>query len=349
MNQAASQTTVLLEARDLTVCHRLANTAPHQSRSLEAVHQLSLSIQAGEIVAIVGESGSGKSSLAHALVGLVPASGGAVYYRGQAVAGLDGKARSRRRREVQLIFQDAQSALSPRRSIQQSLEEPLALLSVPKGQEMQQRIETALADANLRTEILQHYPHQLSGGQKQRVALARALLSQPALIIADEPMSALDVSEQARLLNLILKLQAEKNIAFLLIAHDLAVVQQLADRVGVMYFGRLLELAPAQIFFESAAHPYSQALLRAAQRSWTQSTTDSPVLPGEPPSALTPPAGCVFHTRCDRVFEPCYKQIPERQNLSQSGLDSESHWVQCHLYTESQQSETLYSTKQEPK
>lgn len=349
MNQAASQATVLLEARDLTVCHRLTSTAPHQSRSLEAVHQLSLSIQTGEILAIVGESGSGKSSLARALVGLLPVSGGEVYYRGQAVTGLDGKARSRRRREVQLIFQDAQSALSPRRSIQQSLEEPLALLAVAKGQEIQQSIEAALADVNLRTDILHHYPHQLSGGQKQRVALARALLSQPVLIIADEPMSALDVSEQARLLNLILKLRAEKNIAFLLIAHDLAAVQQLADRVGVMYLGRLLELAPAQAFFEAAAHPYSQALLRAAQRNWIQSAADSPVLPGEPPSALTPPAGCVFHTRCDRVFEPCYKQIPERQSLNQSGLDSESHWVQCHLYTESQQSETLYSTKQDPK
>lgn len=333
-----SQTASILEARELSVRHPLNNSNSHSQADLEAVHKLSLSVQDGEILAIVGESGSGKSSLAHALVGLLPVAGGEVYYRGMAVSSLKGKDRSCRRREVQLIFQNAHSALSPRRRIRQCLEEPLALLNVPRGKETQQEIEAALANVNLSTDILQRYPHQLSGGQKQRVALARALLSQPALIIADEPMSALDVSEQARLLNLIIKLRAEKNIAFLLIAHNLAAVQQLADRVGVMYLGRLLELAPAQDFFQAAAHPYSQALLQASQRSWSCGTENGPVLQGDTPSALTPPTGCVFHTRCKQALKHCSNEVPEQQILVQASSGGEPHRVLCHLYGEAHKS-----------
>lgn len=333
-----SPTAPILEARELSVRHPLNNSNSHSPRSLEAVHKLSLSVQDGEILAIVGESGSGKSSLAHALAGLLPVTGGEVYYRGMAASSLKHKDRNCRRREVQLIFQDAHSALSPRRRIQQCLEEPLGLLAIPRGKETQQEIEAALTNVNLSADILQRYPHQLSGGQKQRVALARALLSQPALIIADEPMSALDVSEQARLLNLIIKLRAEKNIAFLLIAHDLAAVQQLADRVGVMYLGRLLELAPAHDFFQAAAHPYSQALLQASLRSWSRRTTDGPVLSGDTPSALTPPTGCVFHTRCEQALKHCSDKVPEQQFLVKAGFGGEPHRVHCHLYTEAHKS-----------
>ncbi|MDZ4729385.1 MAG: ABC transporter ATP-binding protein [Xanthomonadales bacterium] len=329
-----SPTAPILEARELSVRHALNNSNSHSPRDLEAVHKLSLSVQDGEILAIVGESGSGKSSLARALVGLLPAAGGSIYYRGKAVSTLDSNARNSWRREVQLIFQDAHSALSPRRRIQQCLEEPLTLQAIPSGHEARLRIEAALADVNLGTDLLQRYPHQLSGGQKQRVALARALLSQPALIIADEPMAALDVSEQARLLNLMIRLRAEKNITFLLIAHDLAVVQQLADRIGVMYLGRLLELAPAQSFFQAAAHPYSQALLAASQRSWSCSTENGPVFPGDTPSALTPTTGCVFHRRCDQALKHCSNKVPEQQFLAQAGSGGEPHQVLCHLYSE---------------
>jgi oligopeptide/dipeptide ABC transporter ATP-binding protein len=331
-----SQTLPILEARELSVRHPKSRSDSRSQGDLEAVHQLNLSVQDGEILAIVGESGSGKSSLAHALVGLLPAAGGGIYYRGQAVSSLDNKARSRRRQEIQLIFQDAHSALSPRRRIQQCLEEPLALQAVPSGSERLQRITAALAEVNLGTDLLQRYPHQLSGGQKQRIALARALLSQPTLIIADEPLSALDVSEQARLMSLFSKLRAEKNIAFLLIAHDLAVVQQVADRVGVMYLGRLLELAPAQRFFRAAAHPYSQTLLQASQRRWDHGSADKPVLIGDPPSALTPPAGCVFHTRCERAMQHCSSQVPELQLLNQAGVAETTHQVHCHLYPQAQ-------------
>jgi oligopeptide/dipeptide ABC transporter ATP-binding protein len=336
--------TPLLEAQSLSVRHqlhhRLQSNGGEQADSVEAVRQVSLSVMAGEILAIVGESGCGKSSLAKALMGLLPATSGAVLYRGAALGNLNTNERHSWRREIQLIFQDPHSALSPRRKIIQSLEEPLQLQARLKPGDYQERILAALADVNLATDILQRYPHQLSGGQKQRLALARALLCHPVLIIADEPFSALDVSEQARLLALIRRLREEKQIAFLLIAHDLAVVQQLADRVAVMYLGQLMELAPAQQFFSHAAHPYSQALLRATQINW-HSNGDShcespgepqPALGGEPPSALTPPPGCVFHTRCNQRLELCSGIRPEEITINQAGNAGMPHRVQCHLY-----------------
>jgi len=321
----------ILEARDLSVQHRAAGSPT--SAALEAVSQVSLSVMAGEIVAIVGESGCGKSSLARAMVGLLPASGGEIQFRGKAVASLDNQARKHWRRDIQLLFQDPHSALSPRRRIVQNLSEALQVQGLKTGPEMQQRILAALADVGLSEDILQRYPHQLSGGQKQRAALARALLCQPSLIIADEPLSALDVSEQARLLNLFRKLRTEKRIAFILIAHDLAVVQQLADRVLVMYLGQFLEQAPAQRFFAAAAHPYSQALLKASQRNWEFSPACEPVLPGEPPSALTPPSGCVFHTRCVKRLEHCSQTQPGQHLIAGTDTRPGTHLVKCHLYT----------------
>ncbi|HKX57394.1 MAG TPA: ABC transporter ATP-binding protein, partial [Xanthomonadales bacterium] len=264
MNPAAP----VLETRDLTVCYRLQRTGRQPPQQLEAVHRLSLALQAGEILTIVGESGCGKTSFARALVGLLPAAAGAVYFRGQEISALDAGQRKAWRQQIQLIFQDPHSALSPRRTIRQTLEEALQQRRSARDSAAQKQIMATLDEVNLSPDVLQRYPHQLSGGQKQRIVLARALLSEPAVIVADEPLSALDVSEQARMLQLLLKLRAEKQIAFLVIAHDLAMVQQLADRVGVMYLGRLVELAPAADFFHSAAHPYSQALLQAARKDW---------------------------------------------------------------------------------
>lgn len=323
----------LLEARDLTVCHRLQRTSGRQPQQLEAVHRLSLALQAGEILTIVGESGCGKTSFARALLGLLPAAAGAVYFRGQDINVLGTSERKKWRQQIQLIFQDPHSALSPRRTIRQTLEEALQQQRSVSDSAAQQQLMATLDEVNLSPDVLLRYPHQLSGGQKQRIALARALLSEPSVIIADEPLSALDVSEQARMLQLMLKLRAEKQIAFLVIAHDLAMVQQLADRVGVMYLGRLVELAPAAEFFRSAAHPYSQALLQAAQRDWQQNDNEQPVLEGEPPSASTPPAGCVFHTRCPQRLQQCSQDAPLPGILAGSGVGS-LHQVQCHLYPE---------------
>lgn len=322
----------LLEARELTVRHHLQRTYHRQQPlQLDAVHRLSLSVQPGEILTIVGESGCGKTSFARSLLGLLPAASGTIYFRGRDISTLKPEENKQWHQQVQLIFQDPHSALSPRRTIRQALEEALEQRHSTRGPAAQQKLIAALDEVNLSPDVLQRYPHQLSGGQKQRIVLARALLCDPSVIIADEPLSALDVSEQARMLQLLLKLRAEKQIAFLIIAHDLAMVQQIADRVGVMYLGRLVELAPATQFFESAAHPYSQALLQATRNNWNDSHNDQPVLAGEPPSASAPPAGCVFHTRCGQRLEKCSQEVPLRANLAAPGSGM-LHQVQCHLY-----------------
>lgn len=328
----------LLEVRQLSVHHAVRN-AGSGFTELAAVRQVSLSVAAGEIVAVVGESGCGKSSLARAMVGLLPAASGEIYINGVPVQRLAADARKSWRRQTQMIFQDPHSALSPRRTIAETLAEPLELHGQARAQQQKQHIFDALSEVNLSNDILRRYPHQLSGGQKQRIALARALLCRPSLIIADEPLSALDVSEQARLLKLFSKLRSEKQIAFVLIAHDLAAVQQVADRVAVMYLGQLLELAPAARFFRAAAHPYSQALLQATQRNWQPGSSalsrlaEAPVLTGEPPSALTPPPGCVFHTRCAQRLEQCSRIAPERHSLVQPDTAAGLHQVLCHLYS----------------
>lgn len=319
----------LLEARQLTVSHR----QPLRQEHIEAVHQLSLSIFAGETIAIVGESGCGKSSLARALLGLLPAASGSIHVRGRDVASMNAGERRHWRREVQLIFQDPHSALSPRRRIRQSLEEAMQVQGQARDSTAQTSIEAVLDEVNLATDVLQRYPHQLSGGQKQRVVMARALLCEPRLIVADEPLSSLDVSEQARLLQLMRRLREEKGIGFLLIAHDLAMVQQIADRVGVMYLGRLVELASAGQFFQSAAHPYSRALLQATRSNWDEQHIILPALDGEPPAAATPPAGCVFHPRCRLKLARCSHDAPATQILASAGREP-LHQVQCHLYPE---------------
>jgi len=327
----------LLEVRQLSVHHAVRGKGAGHT-GLVAVRQVSLSVAVGEIVAVVGESGCGKSSLAHAMVGLLAPSSGGIYFHGTPVQTLGGAARKNWRRQIQMIFQDPHSALSPRRTIAETLAEPLQLQGTATARQQKQHILDAMSEVNLTSDILQRYPHQLSGGQKQRIALARALLCQPSLIIADEPLSALDVSEQARLLNLFSKLCTEKQIAFVLIAHELAAVQQVAHRVAVMYLGQLMELAPAERFFRAAAHPYSQALLRATHRNWqgvfstNSGLVDGPVLSGEPPSALTPPTGCVFHTRCAQRLEQCSQVAPEQQNLAQPDTKVGIHQVLCHLY-----------------
>lgn len=325
----------LLEVRELSIHHDQGRGRMRGTGELKAVRQLSMEIQAGEIVAIVGESGCGKTTLARAIVGMLQATSGSVFYVGKNISELNATERAAWRQGVQLLFQDPHSSLSPRRRIQQSLAEPFEFRKDINSAERQALVQQALEDVNLPVDILNRYPHQLSGGQKQRVALARALVSQPELIVADEPMSSLDVSEQARMLELINKLRTERNIAFILIAHELAVVQQLADRVGVMYLGRLVEMAPAVQFFKAPAHPYSQALLKATQRNWTNLEEMAPVLAGEPPSALTPPAGCVFHSRCEQSLEVCEQLDPPGLRVSGPEDTGPTHMVKCHLYTDS--------------
>jgi oligopeptide/dipeptide ABC transporter ATP-binding protein len=318
----------LLSIRDLRVHYHSADSS---KRPLAAVNGVSLDIQAGSIVGLVGESGSGKTTLAKAVAQLTPVSGGRILFHGNELNGLKGTELSRKRKNIQLIFQDPLASLSPRRSILQCLREPLDHFQIGDSRQRQSRAVAALETVDLDPGVLHCYPHELSGGQRQRVALARALVSEPELIIADEAVSSLDVSVQATILDLILRLREKTGIAFLFISHDLAVIQQLADVVAVMYLGKMLEIAPAGALFSQPAHPYTQALLAAVPSPNPE--LDPPLVPGgEAPSLLTPPAGCVFHTRCPEAMEQCERILPAEENIVEQAATGKTHIVRCHLW-----------------
>ena len=348
---------VLLDVSEVVVDYAVRASEGRHGGRLKAVRGVSFQLAAGEIFGLAGESGCGKTSLARAIMGLVPLAEGSIHLRGEVLAGPGAPSAYRPRREIQYLFQDASAALSPRRSILQTLQEPLALYDMdkrggrrtgPAGDQGSDRradyaarIERALEAVHLQADVLPRYPHQLSGGQRQRVALARALLAEPAIIIADEPMSSQDVSVQAHLIALLRDLRAQMGIAILLISHDLAVVQQLADRVGIMYLGEMMEAGPAASVLRQPAHPYTRALLAAVvQRPCAAPAPsrlgvtcgdglESTALQGEPPSALTPPAGCVFHNRCPELIERCRGQRPATTDFrAESG---QLHTVRCHL------------------
>jgi len=322
----------LLQVRKLAVRYPVRNRGQAKNRFLTAVRDISFDVQAGEIFGLVGETGCGKTSLARAILRLSEPSEGEVFFRQQALGGMNKSELRNSRREIQYLFQDPLASLSPRRTIEQSLREPLALYNIGARETYRARMEQTLATVGLHPEVLTQYPHELSGGQRQRVALARALVAEPALIIADEPMSSLDVSVQARIIKLILDVRRATQVAFLLISHDLAVIQQLADRVGVMYLGEMVELAPVSQLFKAPAHPYTRALLNAVPGIGSQADENPVLLSGELPSALTPPPGCVFHTRCPEAMEICEKITPSQTYPADKAGHDENHTVRCHLW-----------------
>jgi len=320
----------LLRVRELTVTYPVRSVTGHKRRGLTAAHDVSFDLKQGHIFGLVGESGCGKTSLARAIAGLCPSASGTIEYRQTELRLMNAHELRRKQREIQYLFQDSLAALSPRRSIWQTLVEPLSLYRIGNREQRKSMIENALQIVDLHAEVLSRYPHELSGGQRQRIALARALLSQPTIIIADEPMSSLDVSVQARMIELIRKVRQETGIAFLFISHDMAVVQQLADELAVMYLGRIVEAGPAARIFSEPAHPYTRALFQAVPRLHPGEPGASIPLHGEPPSALTPPPGCVFHTRCPQLMENCRTESPAEINLAAAG--GGSHTVRCHLW-----------------
>ena len=315
----------LLTVRDLDVRYRLAGTTRD---SLHAVRGVSLDIRRGEILAVVGESGCGKTSLARAILGLVEPTGGALHFDGVDLLGRDSRTA---RRRIQAIFQDPQASLSPRRSVLQSVREPLDHLRLGAPAERDEAAFRALETVELERALGRRYPHELSGGQRQRVALARAIAPRPDLIVADEPLSSLDLAVQHRLLRLIRDLGRRTGIAFLFISHDLSVVRRLADRVAVMYLGLLVETGPTTALFDQPAHPYTRALLDAVPAP-DPGQPPPRALPGDPASPLTPPAGCVFHTRCEAVMPRCAEQAPREHELGEPGPDRAGHRVRCHLW-----------------
>ena len=295
-----------------------------------AARGISFDLHRGRVFGLVGESGCGKSSLARAIVGLKAPAAGTVHYQGRDLDQMDTAERRQSRREIQYLFQDSLAALSPRRTIWQTLLEPLALYRIGSRQTWRSRVDHVLATVDLQQEVLTRYPHELSGGQRQRVALARALVAEPKVIVADEPMSSLDVSVQARMIALIRKIQRQNDIAILFISHDLAVVQQLADDVAVMYLGQFVESGTTASIFANPAHPYTRALFASVPGHYPEEAPAAASLNGEPPSALTPPGGCVFHTRCPEVMNHCFTRNPSEVNLA--AASGGNHIVRCHLW-----------------
>lgn len=297
--------------------------------SVKAVDGLDFTVNKGETIGIVGESGCGKSTMGRSVIRLYEPTAGEIIYNGRDISYLKEKElRSSIRRDIQMIFQDPFASLNPRKTLGSILEEPFKVHNLHTPKEREERIENLLEIVGLNAAFKARYPHEFSGGQRQRIGIARALTTEPDLIIADEPVSALDVSIQAQIINLLEDLQDELNLTYIFISHDLSVVRHIADTVGVMYLGKMMELAPKHALFEEPMHPYTQALLSAipVPRQKNVKKREKIILKGDLPSPSKPPIGCVFHTRCPMVMEECKSVIPE---FTEKKRD---HFVACHLY-----------------
>jgi oligopeptide/dipeptide ABC transporter ATP-binding protein len=319
----------LLDVRSLRTYFPVRGGLLHRVvAQVRAVDDVAFTLDRGTTLGLVGESGCGKSTLGRTVLRLRPATAGQILFDGTDLARLGPRELEPWRRRMQLVFQDPYASLSPRRTVGQTLREPLDHHRIGTPASRRDRVAELLDVVGLSPAVLDRYPHEFSGGQRQRVGIARALAVDPDLIVADEPVSALDVSVQSQVLNLVRRLQVERGIAFLFISHDLAVVQHVSDQVGVMYLGRLVELGPARRIYSTPRHPYTQALLAAVPRV-EGSPADRVLLQGEVPSPLRPPPGCAFHARCPRVMEVCRREAPV---LKETGDPGAGHRVACHLY-----------------
>jgi oligopeptide/dipeptide ABC transporter ATP-binding protein len=292
---------------------------------VRAVDGVSFSIAPGETLGLVGESGCGKSTVSNAIVGLQPPTRGSVRMLGTELAGADRRTLRAMRAQVQMVFQDPATSLNPRMTVGAAVGEPLAVRRIARGRALRDRVAALLEEVGLRPEHAQRYPHQFSGGQRQRIVIARALALRPALLICDEPVSALDVSVRAQILNLLVELQARLAMSSLFVSHDLAVIRHVCDRVAVMYLGVLAELAPRDALFAAPRHPYTRALLAAVPEPDPAVQRAKPRVPltGEIPSPAAPPPGCRFHTRCPIAIERCRVEVPEWRQVGES-------LVACH-------------------
>jgi len=296
---------------------------------VKAVDGVSFSLGFGRTLGLVGESGCGKSTLGRAVLQLQKPTAGQVILEGEDLTAAGPARLLQMRREMQIIFQDPFASLSPRRTVAETIREPLDVHRIGTPAERNTKVEELLQVVGMRPAVMDRYPHEFSGGQRQRIGIARALALNPKLIVADEPVSALDVSVRAQVLNLIAKLQRERGIAFLFISHDLSVVEHVSDHVGVMYLGKLVELAPAREIYSNPRHPYTQALLSAVPVPDPTRKARRIVLTGDVPSPMNPPTGCPFHKRCPKVMDVCSKIVPPVVDV---GTTERPHRVACHLY-----------------
>ncbi len=314
----------ILEARNLSK-HFAARPGFGQTATVKAVDNVSLAIRRGETLALVGESGCGKSTTGRLLLRLIEPTSGQVLYKGEDLSGLNHRAMLAHRRDLQIIFQDPFGSLNPRLSVGAIIREPLDIHGIGDRASRRARVEELLRLVGLSPQQMARYPHEFSGGQRQRIGIARALALEPQVLICDEPVSALDVSIQAQIINLMQDLQQRLGLTYLFISHNLSVVRQIADRVAVMYLGQIVETGATDDLFRRPQHPYTQALLSALPQPDPDRHRARIVLKGDVPSPFSPPSGCRFHTRCPVAMPMCSQQEPELR------LVAEHQSAACHL------------------
>jgi len=321
---------VIVEARSLT--RRFGGERQLFARApvVHAVHDVSFQVQQRETFAIVGESGCGKSTLGRLLLRLIEPSEGQVLFRGQDITKLAGEPLRRLRRDMQIIFQDPFASLNPGMTVEQIIGEPIALHGLARGAQKRERVADLLRTVGLQPAWADRYPHEFSGGQRQRIGIARALAGEPTLIVGDEPVSALDVSVQAQVINLLEQLKEELGLTLVMISHDLAVIRHMSDRVIVMYLGEIVEQARVDDLFDTPLHPYTQALLRAVPASRPDARRERVALSGDLPSPTAPPPGCRFHPRCPHAKPLCSEMRPPVETLP------EGRRIACHFWREIQ-------------
>lgn len=319
---AANDKEVLMKADHVKVYFK----GKKKGQTVKAVDDVSFEIMKGETFGVVGESGCGKSTLGRTLIRLQQPTEGHIYLNGTDIAGLKGAQLKEMRKEAQIIFQDPSACLNPRRTIKQILMEPFEIHNLKGKIDVDAKIMELLQLVGLDSYHLSRYPHELSGGQKQRIGIARALALEPQIIICDEAVSALDVSVQAQVLNLLQELKEKLGLTYFFISHNLNVVYQVSDRVGVMYLGKMVEIANYDQLYEKRYHPYTEALLSAIPQVDQEEQKERIHLEGEVPSPYDPPSGCHFHTRCPKACDKCRQTAPELKEVAPG------HYVACHLY-----------------
>lgn len=293
---------------------------------VKAVDDVSFSVKEGEVFGLVGESGCGKSTTGRSILRLIEPTDGKIIFNGVDITTLKSEEMRKLRKDMQIVFQDPYASLNPRHTVEKIISEPMIVHGIGNKKERREKVEYLLEKVGLSSYHASRYPHQFSGGQRQRIGIARALSVNPKIIIADEPVSALDVSIQSQVLNLMQDLQEEFNFTYIFIAHDLSVVKHISDRVGVMYLGRLIELASKDELYENPQHPYTKALLSAVPVVDPDFQKDRVLLQGDIPSPSNPPSGCAFHTRCPDCMDICKSDRPVFKETS------DGHSVACHLY-----------------